>query len=276
MTNTPKVSVIVPCYNYGRFISETIDSVLAQTFQDYEVIIVDDGSTDGTTPAVIKQETEKDKRIKAIFSPENKGLSATRNIGIEAAKGNYILPLDSDDKIAPTYLEKAVNLMEKEQADLVYSHIQFFGEKNNILYRMRNQKQIKKRLPFKNYLPVCSLYKKTDWQQFGGYDETMEGYEDWDFWINFVGTDKKFTLVDEVLFYYRVRAGSLSSIAKKIDRQLMNKIKSNHPNIYNSLNYYLTLNYLRYVVRPALFQIRTRKGHRKFRLLGITFFKDKL
>ncbi len=140
----PKISVIVPCYNYGAYLPETIDSILTQTYPHYEVIIIDDGSNDGTTPAIIASEAKKDKRIKVITHPKNKGVSAARNSGIKAARGKYIFPVDSDDMIHATLLEKALKLMEQENTGkLGYSllpptmfwkknkHFPFFKSKEN-------------------------------------------------------------------------------------------------------------------------------------------------
>ncbi len=270
----PKISAIVPCYNYGQFISESIDSILAQTYSNYEIIIIDDGSDDGTTPAVIASEAQKDERIKVITHPKNKGVSAARNSGIKAARGKYILPLDADDRIAPTYLEKTVALIIKENADLICTHYKCFGEKTHINYILPNGAEIKKRLPFANALPVCSLYKKSAWQEFRGYDEKLPGYEDWDFWLHFAEADKKLVPLDEALFYYRVSSdGSYFKDLKK-HHSLVKIIKKNHPNLYRWHNYYLTFYYLYYMARRSMFQIRTRKGRRIICLFGIVLYKE--
>ena len=104
-----KVSVVIPCYNQGAFIDDAVNSVLAQTFSDFEIIIVNDGSTDATTNALL----ERYSRPKTtVIHTENQGVCAARNTAIKAAAGKYILPLDADDKIEPTYLEKAVNVFD--------------------------------------------------------------------------------------------------------------------------------------------------------------------
>ncbi len=270
---TPKISVIVPCYNYGAYLPETIDSILTQTYPHYEVIIIDDGSNDGTTPAIIASEAKKDKRIKVITHPKNKGLSAARNSGIKAARGKYIFPVDSDDMIHATLLEKALKLMEQENSDIVYCHLQCFGEKTNILH-FSNQEKIKKTLPFGCLLFPFALYKKSDVEKFGGYAENLIACEDWDFWLHYLKNDKKFTLLDEALYIYRTHQNSLSSIIKENDDEIRKTIKYNHPELYKWHNYYLTFNFLRYRIRPHIIQIRTRKGQRSFRLLGIVFYKE--
>ncbi len=277
---SPKISVIVPCYNYGHFICETIDSVLAQTYSDYEIIIIDDGSDDGTTPAVIASEAQKDERIKVITHPKNKGVSAARNSGIKAARGKYILPLDSDDRIAPTHLEKTGALIIKEKADLVCTHYKCFGERNHICYISNDAKAIKRRLPFTNAFPVCSLYKKSAWQEFEGYDEELFGYEDWDLWLHFAEAGKKLVLLDEVLFFYQLRNDGLYFKALKKHHSLVKIIKKNHPNLYKWHNYYLTTMMVRQImlrfkrIRRFFFQIRTHKSPRICRLFGIVLYKE--
>ncbi len=101
MDSLPKVSVIIPCYNQGAYVKESVDSVLAQTFQDFEILIVDDGSTDAETVGILKDNAWPKTRV---IRTENQGLAAARNNGIQEARGVYILPLDADDRIGPDYL----------------------------------------------------------------------------------------------------------------------------------------------------------------------------
>lgn len=123
---SPKVSVIVPCYNLGQYLDETIDSILAQTYQDFKIIIVNDGSTDGDTIELLKT---YNKPKTQVIHTENQGPSAARSAGIPLAKGQYILPLDADDLIGDTYLEKAVEVLDKDPSiGIVYM------EKVNRLY----------------------------------------------------------------------------------------------------------------------------------------------
>src|SRR5688572_30177035 len=123
-----KVSVIIPCYNLGKFLNEAIESVLSQTLRDYEIIVVNDGSTDKETIHIINE--LKNPLIKVVQT-SNQGLSAARNTGIFFSKGDYILPLDADDKIEPSYLEKAVKVLdENENIGIVYCEAMFFGEEN--------------------------------------------------------------------------------------------------------------------------------------------------
>ena len=111
----PKVSIVIPCYNHGKFVDETVQSCLKQTYQDIEIIIVNDGSTDEYTNTLLKDYQRPKTKVITI---QNQGLPTARNTGIREAVGEYILPLDADDKIAPTYIEKAVNVIEKNKKSL--------------------------------------------------------------------------------------------------------------------------------------------------------------
>ncbi len=269
-----KVSFIVACYNYGQYISETIDSVLAQTYQDYEVVIVDDASNDGTTPAILAEQAKRDSRIKIITHAENKGLSATRNTAIKVAKGKYITGLDADDMVEPTYLEKVVQKMESTNADVVYTHFRFFDGKDETHFIEKDQRKIKRKLPYVTCFPMWSLHRKADWEAFGGYSEDLIGEEERDYWLYFVEANKNLVLVDEPLYLYRFHPNSHSSAIHKDREKIKKQIKQNHPNLYKGLHYYCHWYYFKYVMRPQLFQLRTRKGRRMFRLLGIVFYKD--
>ena len=105
----PRVSIIMPCYNQGQYVAEAVDSVLGQTFHDFEIIIINDGSTDQETISTLES---FDRPKCLILHTTNQGLAAARNNGIREARGEYILPLDADDRIAPTYLEKAVRVLD--------------------------------------------------------------------------------------------------------------------------------------------------------------------
>ena len=125
----PKVSVVIPCYNQGHFILEAIDSVLTQTYEDYEIIVVNDGSTDSNTIRILN--AINNPKILVIHT-KNEGLSSARNTGIKNSVGEYILPLDADDKIGDNYLEKAINIFNTvDNLKIVYCYASFFGVSND-------------------------------------------------------------------------------------------------------------------------------------------------
>jgi len=128
-----KVSIVIPCYNQGEFVNEAIQSSLESDYKDYEIIVVNDGSTDVITPKKIR-ELEKDfrynNRIRFIHQ-NNMGLAMARNNAIKEAVGEYILPLDADNRITPNYLSRAVYVLENNpDVGVVYAYANLFGEKN--------------------------------------------------------------------------------------------------------------------------------------------------
>ena len=108
----PIVSIIIPCYNHGKYIDEAVDSVLKQTFQTFEIIIINDGSNDEFTNKKLENYSRPNTQV---ITTANQGLSLARNTGIKMAQGKYILPLDADDKIHPEYLSKAINIIDSSE-----------------------------------------------------------------------------------------------------------------------------------------------------------------
>lgn len=206
----PKVSVIVPCYNQAAYLDECLQSVLDQTYQDWECIIINDGSTDNTEE-VAKHWEKKDARFKYIFQ-ENKGVSAARNNGIKNAKATYILPLDGDDVLHVTAIQKFLEAFTRnDDIGVVYSKVKYFGERTD---EMHLDVYNKKNILIGNSVICTALFLKEDYEQMGGYDENMVyGYEDWEFWIRFAYMiNKKFFQFPEILFYYRIKKGSRNDV----------------------------------------------------------------
>lgn len=200
----PKVSVVIPCYNHGVFLPETLESLQLQTVRDFEVIVVDDGSTDAVTVNFLDS---LDSRGVRVIRTVNRGVSAARNRGISESNGEYILPLDSDDKIAPTYLEKAAAVLDKNpQVGVVYPERVLFGEREGVdslpAYDQRA-------MLIDNLIYPAALFRKSDWERAGGYNERMvHGWEDWDFWLAITRLQVEVVKLPETLFYYRVRSSS--------------------------------------------------------------------
>ena len=230
-----KVSVAIPCYNHGEFVKEAIQSVLESTFDHYEIIIVDDGSTDAFTLKVLRELEQKfanDQRIKIIHQ-DNLGTSDARNNAIKMAKGEYILPLDADNKIRPHYLSKAVEILDKNpEVGVVYTYANFLGEKEGIWEFPEFDEQ---RLLVGNFIDACSLFRKRVWEECNGYDPDMRiGYEDWELWISAMEKGWKFHLIKETLFDYRVLSNSRVSFCNIPEnrRVLIKYICNKHKNTY--------------------------------------------
>lgn len=225
----PKISIIIPCYNYGQYIESAIDSVLASTFNDYEIIIINDGSTESQTIQILDH-LKKPKT--KIISQANQKVSIARNNGIKISQGKYFLPLDADDTIEPTFLEKAYWILEtKPNLGYVYSHVQLFGNENWIWETLEYNYY---KLLFENHISYCSLVRKKAWENIGGYNPNMiYGYEDWDFFINLGKHGWYGQLIPETLFNYRKHGSGLYKIASEKKELLIKQIKKNHSEIYS-------------------------------------------
>lgn len=231
----PKVSVIIPCYNLGKYIKEAIDSVSAQTFQDFEIIVVNDGSTDAETNQIING--LDNSRIKVITT-ENHGLASARNNGIAAAAGDYILPLDADDKIAPAYLEKAVKYLDEDtELGIVYCEADFFGEEN---FKWDLPDYELSKILLDNLIFASAFFRKKDWEAIGGYKQAMIfGWEDYDFWLSIIELERKVCRIPETLFYYRKRNDSMAhSMSREHLYYSHKEIVKNHKDLYiNNIQY---------------------------------------
>jgi glycosyltransferase involved in cell wall biosynthesis len=201
----PKVSVIIPCYNQGVYLDESVDSVLAQTFQDFEILVVDDGSTDAETINMLKDAAWPNTRV---IRTENQGLSAARNNGIREAQGAYILPLDADDKIGKGYLEDAVRILDRHpEIGIVYSEAAYFGVKEG---RWDLPEYSLDKILNHNVIFCTALFRKADWEAIGGYNVNMVyGWEDWDFWLSLIHRGLKVYRIPKIYFYYRLREASM-------------------------------------------------------------------
>lgn len=221
----PLVSVIIPIYNAEPYLKETLDSVLCSTYRPIEVVMVDDGSSDNSL--AIAQKYCAEHLECHILSQPNQGVSAARNNAIKHAKGTYILPVDADDKIGSTYIQKAVEILEKHpEVRIVGCRAWMFGDvdKEWILPKFSHSL-----LARKNMIPATALYRKTDWERCGGYCETDIFREDWDFWLSIMELGGTFHKIDEILFYYRITKGSRRTLAKSKKKLIIDAINQRHP-----------------------------------------------
>lgn len=226
---TVKVSVIIPCFNQGPYLDEAVDSVLRQTFQDFEILVVDDGSTDQKTINVLKDYAKPKTRV---IHTENQGLSAARNNGIREAKGAYILPLDADDKIGPGYLEDAVRILDRHPAiGIVYCEAAYFGIRDG---RWSLPDYSPDRLLLNNVIFCSALFRRSHWEEVGGYNVNMiYGWEDWDFWLTLIRVGAKVYRIPKVHFFYRIREASMVN-AMDEEKQFFMRLHAvlNQQNLY--------------------------------------------
>lgn len=228
-----KVSVIIPCYNQAEFVKEAIASALAQTYKNIEMVIINDGSSDNSSE-VINSAIKGLDNVIFIDNKDNQGVVRSRNMAISASGGEYILPLDADDTIEPTYVEKAVNVLENSpQIGIVYSKARFFGAVNGAWKLPEFNKE---NILFQNCIFCSALYRKVDFYKAGGYKEYMKnGFEDWDLWLSFLELGVEVHRIDEVLFNYRQHlGGNRSDYCNGHGKSVLPPLVKNHMKLYLS------------------------------------------
>jgi hypothetical protein len=225
----PKVTVVIPCYNHGRYIDKAVDSILAQTLQDFEILVVNDGSTDRFT---VNKLQGYDRPKTRVFHTENQGPSAARNFGIARARGEYILVHDADDYFLPTFLEQAVDVLDHEsEVGIVACGIQRFGM-DSLRYFPRGGDVRSFLSP--SGLAGSAMLRKVCWEQAGGYDESMKsaGYEDWNFWIDVTKRGWLVHIIKEYLFYYHWQEGSRRTELNRQRNKSLGHILRNHRDVF--------------------------------------------
>lgn len=222
-----KVSIIIPCYNQAEFLPEAIESCLAQTYEDIEIIVVNDGSPDNTNEVVEKIRNSKNPKARSIrlIEQPNGGLSSARNTGIKKCAGGWVVTLDADDKLHHEFVEKTIG-----KNDIVSTRLETFGREQRT-WKSRLENPTYKDLLQKNHINCCSLFKKDVWTIAGGYDEQMkDGFEDWEFWIRATKAGFNITSIDETLFYYRKHVGaSMFDKAKLAQNKIMSYMRAKYP-----------------------------------------------
>lgn len=201
-----RVSVVIPCYNDGKYLREAVQSVLQSTYENIQILIIDDGSTDNTKLVALDLQQLSPKV--EYYYQTNSGLSSARNSGIDIANGEYILPLDADDKISPDYISEGVKvLLEKPDVKVVYCNANFFGNKEG---PWSLKPYSSKMLPHENVIFCSALYRKQDWSDVGGYSSEMKsGWEDWEFWISVLKSGGKVIKLPITGFFYRIKENSM-------------------------------------------------------------------
>jgi glycosyltransferase involved in cell wall biosynthesis len=204
------VSIVIPCYNDGKYLLEAVESARRQSYRSIEIIVSDDASTDEKTLALLHDLHENAKDVKVLFSEKNSGPAAARNRAIKEARGEYILPLDADDKIASTYVQKAIEIMrQSSDVGIVYCNAALFGEKNEPWHL---PPYAFPEILTGNMIFATALFRKKDWEAVGGYDEALRsGNEDYEFWLSLIERGAEVYRLPEILFYYRIKSTSRTS-----------------------------------------------------------------
>lgn len=229
-TGSPRVSVVIPCYNHGEYVKDAILSVFEQTMESFEVVIVDDGSDDGATPGILDALTWP--RLRVIHQ-ENVGLPGARNRGIGIARGEYVVMLDADDELVPTYLERMASALDADEgAAFAHCWAELFGDLQAVwVTRPYNRYQ----LLLSNSVVGCVMLRKAAWASVGGYDETMvDGNEDWDLWIRLMHAGFGAVEVREPLFRYRKHGVSMSVESESRYESALASLSRRLPHIYGT------------------------------------------
>lgn len=224
----PKISVIIPTYNRTHLLGRAIQSVLRQTYQDFEIIIIDDASTDGTEKLV---KDFNDNRIIFLRLEKNRGGSAARNTGIKNSSGEYIAFLDSDDEWLPEKLEKQVNVFNNAEKTLGVVYTAFYKENWNTQHDPPlHRGDIFNLILIKNFVGTTStvLIRKECFNKAGVFDETLPGCQDWDMWIR-VAQYYEFYFLNEILvkYYHQVKSITMDKKAS-VEGHKMVSNKYNH------------------------------------------------
>lgn len=247
------VSVIVPCHNYGHFLSETLDSLIAQTYQHWECLVIDNGSEDNTVE-IAKQYMQTDKRF-VVYSIPLSTTSRTRNFGIARSKGQFVLFLDSDDQIAPFKLEKSIKIfVENADVSLVYSPSRYYDSgKPEVLRSKMNDnshlllsdyegdsRPLLEKMITGNLFTICApVIRKEAVFAINGFNDSLNWVEDWDFYIRLLasGIQIKECASEDAASLIRVHNRSLSKrnmnmmeqsiVVRKNLNKVLSKIKIN-------------------------------------------------
>jgi len=251
MTNS-KVSIIIPCYNQAEFLTDTLNSVLKQSYSNWECLIINDSSPDNTEE-IAKKFVENDSRFK-YFKQENSGVSVARNYGLKECKGKFIIFLDSDDIFHKNRIEEAVNLLKKQSVDIVVNNFVIFT--GNINNQHKNEEKLKSiKINFENFLlkwdsefnmpPSCILFKSSIVGDIT-FDKRLIAKQDWFFWLQIFYNNPKTVYLDSVLTYYRKSPKSVT-------------VNHNKMHQYRGVAYEIILDFLKEIKEVNLHKAFTNK-----------------
>lgn len=227
MTKAPLISVALPVYNGERHLPEALDSILAQTLRDFELIAIDDGSTDGSL-AILREYERRDSRVRVI-TRENKGLSSTLNEGIDLARGAWVARMDADDIALPHRFKRQFEWLRKTGADIVGSWIQPFGtwDRRPVKHATTDE-AIKVEMLFGSPFAHPSVMMKTDLVRRLRYDPAWDGAEDYDLWERAARAGWRMGNVPEVLLYYRQHPSQSSITRRRRQDELTQQIQARY------------------------------------------------
>ena len=229
--STPRISVIVPVFDAGADLERALASIAAQGRDDVETVIVDDGSRDPQTLALLDAAARRPGT--SVHHTPNRGPSAARNLAVEHARGTYVLPLDADDYLDADYLAKTVPILDAEPGvGIVHTWIGLVGGHHGV---WRTGPLALPALLVRCTVHVTALYRRALWSDVGGYDPAfVETAEDWDFWLRAVERGWTAREVPEVLAYYQrsERSRERKARAPDVSGKVMRRIVAKHRALY--------------------------------------------
>lgn len=236
----PEISIVIPAYNAMKYLPQTADSILQQTFRDFEVIIVNDGSTDNIKDWFAQ--AIADSRFRLI-SQENQGSAGARNTGIADAQGEFIAFLDSDDLWHPSKLEKQIQVLKaKPEVGLVYAWLQYADAQavpNGRVVKSSFEGDVWEQLSAFNFIGCGSnaMVRRACFETVGTFDQGLGSYvEDWDMWLR-VAKQYHFAAIKEPLVYNRKHAGSCSTHWQKMEKSYTKVIEKAFATAPSSLSH---------------------------------------
>ncbi|GHV82028.1 hypothetical protein AGMMS49991_05860 [Spirochaetia bacterium] len=251
MKNNPLISIVLPCYNGEKYLAQSIQSCIDQKYTNWELILVDDCSTD-TTPAIMREFADKDNRIRIIKNQSNLKLPASLNAGFDNAKGDFFTWTSDDNYYLPDALKELLNTLLEKNADAIYSAFDKISYRNTLIEVCRPEAP--ENMIYHSVAGASFLYRRSVHEALHGYDTTLFLVEDYDFWLRMYLAGFKIITLDTVLYKYRMHETSLTTTrAKDIEDATYNRVLA----IYPSLNkfprkyhkeywYYFVKNMLKY------------------------------
>lgn len=224
------VSIIIPYYNLKNFIEETVSSCITQTYPHIEIIVINDGSNFENSQFLNKIKVKFGNKI-SIVKQTNQGLSSARNNGFKSSHGKYVCFLDADDKLEPSFIEKAVTLLEKNKSiNVATSYLKRFGARFEIL---NTPPYDPVKILALGGIPLSSVMTRSLFEKVKGFSTYMNsGYEDWEFWVKALSHGLKWEVIEEPLILYRARKQSMVASSNKKRTSIINQIISHNEDIY--------------------------------------------
>jgi len=258
-TMKAKVSIIIPAYNASQYLPQTLESVLQQTFTDFELLVIDDGSADDTEN-VVRRYAERDSRVRLISQP-NQGVAVARNTGIQESIGEFIAFLDSDDLWLPSKLAAHIqHLILDSSLGISFARVEFMNADGSLTGQCSNlrlENITAKHLYTENLIctPSNAAMRRAALEQAGGFDASLSGYADIELFLRISCYGWKVEGINQVLVYYRTNTGGLSAQLRKMEEEwyhFSRQVNSYAPTLVSQHYSHAKAILLRYLARRSL------------------------